>query len=97
MGKANQQTQMTSDLHILHLKIHILLTLVLLSPSSVLSIVIESKLVLLTTGQENKLRQVLGKAIMNLSGKPANQEDSGIASQRIILSEVEFRPLLYLK
>ena len=97
MGKANKQTQMTSDLHILHLKIHILLTLVLLSPSSVLSIVIESKLVLLTTGQENKLRQVLGKAIMNLSGKPANQEDSGIASHRIILSEVEFRPLLYLK
>lgn len=95
MGKANQQTQMTSDLHILHLKIHILLTLVLLSPSSVLSIVIESKLVLLTTGQENKLRQVLGKAIMNLSGKPANQEDGGLMPQRTTLPELESRLLLY--
>lgn len=54
MGKANQQTQMTSDLHILHLETHILLTLVLLSPSSVISIIIE--LVLRTTVQENKLR-----------------------------------------
>ena len=53
MGKANQQTQMTSDLHIINLKTYFLDINI---TEFKLSIITESKLVLLTTGQENKLR-----------------------------------------
>lgn len=58
--------------------------------------VTESKLILLATQQDNKLRdKVLGQAIVTLFTKPANRENGGLVSQRNILPELEFGLLLY--
>ena len=58
--------------------------------------VTKSKLVLLATRQTNKSRgEVLGQGIVTLFGKPADQEDGGLVSQRTIFRELEFRLLLY--
>ena len=56
----------------------------------------KSKLILLTARQANKLRDELwGQGIATLFRKPADRENGGLMSQRTILSELEFRLLLY--
>lgn len=51
---------------------------------------------LLTVQQTNKSRDmVLGQGVETLSEKPANGEDGGLLSQRIIFPELEFRLLSY--
>ena len=59
-------------------------------------IVTESKLVLLTTQQADKLRdELLGQGIVTLLRKPADREAGGLLSQRTILPKSEFKLLLY--
>ena len=59
-------------------------------------VVTRSRFVLLTARQANKSRgELLGQGIATLFGKPANQEDGGLMSQRTILPELEFKLLLY--
>lgn len=61
-------------------------------------VVTTSKVVLLTAWQASKSRgELLGQGIAALFGKPANQEDGALTSQRIFLPELEFRLLLYGK
>ena len=56
----------------------------------------ESKFELLAPRQADKSRdKLLGQGIVTLFGKPADQENGGLMSQRTILSELEFRLLLY--
>ena len=56
----------------------------------------ESKLILLAPCLANKSRdKLLGQGIATLFRKPADQEDGGLASQRTILPELEFRLPLY--
>ena len=51
---------------------------------------------LLATRQANRSRdELLGRGIATLFGKPADREDVGLQSQRIILPKLEFRLLLY--
>ena len=58
--------------------------------------VTESTFTLFATQHSNKLRdELLGQEIVTLFGKPADQEDDGLVSQRIILSKLEFRLLLF--
>lgn len=55
-------------------------------PTSRAPVVTESKLVLLTAGQTNQLRdEVLGQGMAALFGQPADREDSGLVSQGNIL------------
>ena len=57
--------------------------------------VTKSKSVLLTACQANKLRnKVLGQGTATLLGKPVDQEDGGLVSQRTIKTELEFMLLL---
>ena len=59
-------------------------------------IVIKSKLMLLAVQQENKSRfKSLGQGMVTLLGKPADQEDDGLVSQRTTLTKLEFRLVLY--
>ena len=56
----------------------------------------ESKFELLAPRQADKSRdKLLGQGIVTLFGKPANQEDGGLMSQRSISPEFEFRLLLH--
>ena len=58
--------------------------------------VTKSKLVLLAARQASKSRdELLGQGIAILFEIPADREDGGLVSQRTILPELEFRPLLY--
>ena len=58
--------------------------------------VTESKLILLAIPQANKSRdELFGQGIVTLFGKPADQEDGGLVSQRTILPELACRLLLY--
>ena len=64
--------------------------------SEIVSIVNESKLLLLTAWQTNKLRdEVLGQGIVTLFVKPADPEDGGLVFQRTIFPELEFQLFLY--
>lgn len=58
--------------------------------------VTESELELLAAWQDNKLRdEMLEQGIVTLLGKPANQEDDGIMSQRSMWLKLELKLLLY--
>ena len=51
---------------------------------------------MLTARQANDLRdEVLRQGIVTLFGKPAQQGDGSLVSQRTIFPELEFRLLLY--
>ena len=55
---------------------------------------VESKFVLLASGQVSKLKEeMLGQGIVTLFGKSADPEDGGLVSQRIISLKLEFRLL----
>ena len=57
-----------------------------------------SKLILLTTQQGIKLREkLLGQETLTLFRKPADWEDGGPVSWRTVLTNLEFRLLLYQK
>ena len=59
--------------------------------------VTESKLILLAAQQANKLRdELLGQGIVTWFRKPADQEEGGLVSQKIILPELEFMLFLPL-
>ena len=59
--------------------------------SSIVSIVLESKLVLLTAWLVNKLRdELLGQGIVTLLVKSSDSEDGGLVSQRTIFPKLEF-------
>ena len=61
-------------------------------------IVTDSRVVLLTAWQSNKLGdELLGSGIITSFGKTADQEDGRLVSQRTILCQSEFRVLLYKK
>lgn len=58
--------------------------------------VTESEHELLAAWQDNKLRdEMLEQGIVTLLGKPANQEDDGIMSQRSMWLKLELKLLLY--
>ena len=58
--------------------------------------VTESKFILLAAKQVNKSRdELLRQGIVALFGKPADQEEGGLLSQRTVLPGLEFRLLLY--
>ena len=58
--------------------------------------VTESELELLAAWQDNKLRdEMLEQGIVTLLGKPANQEDDGLMSQRSMWLKLELKLLLY--
>lgn len=58
--------------------------------------VTESKLVLLTARQANKLTdELLGKGIVTLFIKPADWEDGGLGSQRTMFPKLNSSLLLY--
>ena len=46
----------------------------------------ESKLILLASRQANKLRRVVGARNSDFIGKPMDQEDGGLMSQKTILT-----------
>ena len=69
---------------------------ILLSCGSLYTRVTESQLIPLTARQANKLtHELLGQGIATLFGKPADQEDGGLVSQRTIFPDLEFKTLLY--
>ena len=63
----------------------------------IFTIVTESKLVLLASRQANTLRRVVGARNSDIIGKPMDQEDGRLVSQKTDLTMWEFRILLYEK
>ena len=55
----------------------------------------ESSFCCCTTGPNKSRDKLLRQGIVTLFRKPAEQKDSGLVSQRAILTELEFRLLSY--
>ena len=86
--------ELYSHVFILSIKLITVAILKLLESLFIYRFLLESKFVLLASGQARKLKEeMLGQRIVTLFGKSADPEDGGLVSQRIISLKLELRLL----
>ena len=67
----------------------------ILKMEPIFNIFTESKLILLASREATKLRRVVGARNCDFTGKPMDQENGGLVSQRTVFPKLEFSLLLH--